>query len=54
MLGYLQIKDNIRISLKSREHHIRGVHSLAVVLSVKNESTKNVKVNTFSCSKRYC
>lgn len=47
MLGYLQTKDNNRISLKSREHHIRGVHSLAVVRSVKNKSTKTVKVNIF-------
>lgn len=54
MLGYLQIKDNIRISLKSREHHIRGVHSLAVVLSIKIEYTKKVKVNISSCCKRYC
>lgn len=47
MLGYLQTKDNNRISLKSREHHVRGVHSLAVALSVKNKSTKTVKVNIF-------
>lgn len=47
MLGYLQTKDNNRISLKSREHHIRGVQSLAVVISVKNKSTKTVKLNIF-------
>lgn len=47
MLGYLQTKDNNRISLKSREHHVRGVHSLAVVLSVKKKSTKNSKSKYF-------
>lgn len=48
MLGYLQTKDNNRISLKSREHHIRGVHSIAVGSSFcKKKSTKTVKVNIF-------